>query len=183
MNRNALFGLAAIAMICGCGKKDDVVIVSPDGSTVTTSKNGTTMTVKDDQGNVATFNTDNKGGVTMDDGKGGTVDIGTSSVADKDLGVPLYPGSKEAVAGMGSKVENDKEKIVTSIRSTPDDPSKVLDFYKKDVKSASQSSAAAGSMKMISLSGVLSDGSKISIGATREGEQETQIVITVTTKK
>lgn len=183
MKRFTLLALFAIAFSAGCGKKDDVVIVGPDGTKITADQDGSSMTIKDEKGNVSTFNADNKGGMSMSDGKGGTLEIGQGTVTEADLGVPFYPRSKEGMAGMTSKVDSDKEKIVTSVRTTTDDPSKVLEFYQPKVMNPSQSSATSGSTKVASISGTLEHGTEITIGATKDGDKETQVIISTKQKK
>lgn len=183
MKSFTLLALFAIALTAGCGKKDDVVITGPDGTKITADQNGTSMTIKDDKGNVATINTDDKGGMSMSDGKGGTVELGTGNVSEADLGVPFYPGSADGTAGMSSKVETDKEKIVTSMRTSKDDPSKVLEFYQPKVMNPTQSSATSGPTKVASISGTLEHGTEITIGATKDGDNDTQIIVTAKHKK
>lgn len=159
------------------------MIVGPDGSRVTMDSNGSSMTVHDDRGNISTFNADNKGEMSMTDGKGGTLEFGQGDVSEADLGVPFYPRSSEGAAGMTSKVETDKEKIVTSVRTSKDDPSKILAFYQPKVMNPSQSSATSGSTKVASISGTLEDGTEITIGATKDGDNDTQIIVTTKHKK
>lgn len=183
MKSFTLIALFAIAFSAGCGKKDDVVIVGPDGTKITADQDGTSMTIKDEKGNVSTFNADNKGGMSMSDGKGGTIEVGQGNVSEADLGVPFYPGSSEGTAGMTNKIENDKEKIVTSVRTSKDDPSKVHEFYQPKVMNPSQSSATGGSTKVASISGTLEHGTEITIGATKDGDNDTQIVVTTKHKK
>lgn len=183
MKSFSLVALLAIALTTGCGKKDDVVIVGPDGTKITADQDGTSMTIKDEKGNVSTFNADNKGGMSMSDGKGGTVELGQGNVSEADLGVPFYPGSADGTAGMSSKVETDKEKIVTSVRTSKDDLSKVLEFYQPKVMNPSQSSATSGSTKVASISGTLEHGTEITIGATKDGDNDTQIIVTAKHKK
>ena len=183
MRRTFLIAGLAIGLLAGCGKKDDVVIVGPDGTKITADQDGTSMTIKDEKGNVSTFNADNKGGMTMSDGQGGKLEFGQGNVSEADLGVPFYPGSSEGTAGMTSKVETDKEKVVTSVRTSKDDPSKVLAFYQPKVMNPSQSSATSGSTKVASISGTLENGTDITIGATKDGDNDTQIIVTAKQKK
>lgn len=183
MNKVLTIALIVAIASVGCGKKETVVLTGPDGSKVSTSPDGTSMTVTDKDGNTATVDTDGKGGLTIDDGKGGTMQMGQAQVSEDELGVPFYPGSTEPEASMSSKIENDKEKVVTSIRTSKDDPAKVVDFYNGKVKNAVKSGVAGGAIQTASLQGQLENGADIAVAATKDGDQETQILITVTRKK
>ncbi|MBC8065046.1 MAG: hypothetical protein H7Y17_09470 [Chlorobia bacterium] len=155
-----------------------MTITGADGTKVTASSDGSTMTVTDDKGVTSTLNTDKSGNMTVKDGKGGEVEIGGGNVSEGDLGVAFYPGSTEV--GMGtSKIEDAEKSFVTCVRTSKDEPSKVLEFYQSKVMNPSQASTGSGQMKSAQISGKLADGGEIAIAATKDGDKETQIMITV----
>ncbi len=183
MNKSLTLALIIAVGSVGCGKKETVVIAGPDGSKVSTNQDGTSMTVTDKDGTTATFDTDGKGGLTMSDGKGGNVQMGVDTVGEGDLGLPYYPGSVEPAGSMSGIIENDKEKVVTSIRNSKDAPAKVVDFYNDKVKNSVKSAATAGTMQTASLTGQLESGAEATIAVTKDGDQETHIMVTVKHKK
>jgi hypothetical protein len=183
MNKTLLLLSLACLAIVGCGKKEEVVITGADGTKVTASEDGSNVSVTDDKGNTSTVNTDKEGNVSMSDGKGGTMNMGTGSVSEADLGAPFYPGSTEGGLGMSATVDSGDNKVTTCVRTTKDDPTKVLEFYQSKVMNPTQASGNAGPMKTASISGKLDSGADISIACTKDGDKDTNVIVTVTSKK
>jgi len=170
----------AIVFAAGCHKSDETVYSDANGS-VSVSGDKSKITYTDEKGNVASVDT-NGGKTTIDDGKGGSVTMGAGQVSEGDLGVPFYPGSKETAMASGM-IESGGEKMVTSMRTTTDDPGKVSDFYKEKVKNPQISNANSGGNVVSGMTGKLDDGSDFNLSATKTGTADTQITIVVKRKK
>lgn len=130
-------GLLVLGVLAGCNH----TVTADDGSKLTVNSPGN-MTVTDKNGNTATVNSSadqmtvqskdatmhvDKNGFSETDSKGESVQGGTS-VSEADLGAPFYPGSTE-VPNSGMKATTEKGSTAMSIRTTSDDPSKVIAFY------------------------------------------------------
>jgi hypothetical protein len=166
-----LAALAAVLLI-GCGPKDETVVVGPDGSKMTSSKDGNQVKVTGPHGEM-TADSD-KGTFTMKDDKGNEVTTG-GTVTEADLGVPFYPGSKEKPNANFLATENGKKSVVCT-RTTSDAPDKVIEFYKDKVEQASTSSGAVGDMHSATLSGKVKGG-EITVTAVKQGDADTDISI------
>src|SRR5687768_14875819 len=144
MKNTILFAAAVAVALVGCGKKEETTITTPDGTSVTMTQ--------DDKG---TTGADIKVSST-----GGDVKASVGGVTEDDLGLPFYTGSAEDSMGASSNSEVSGQKVVVSMRTTKDDPSKVIDFYKEKVKKPIPSVTDAGGMKTGGLSGELDNGAK-----------------------
>jgi|GEM_PF-2393859 len=181
---------ALVATGCGSG----TTVVGANGEKATISQNGQSVTATDNQGNTATY-TQNGQGATISDSKGDketidkngqmslkkangdTADIG-GNILESDLGLPFYPGSVERPGASATATENGVKTVMSS-RTTKDDPSKVDAFYKDKIQDAKDSTVNSGGMNMASVSGKLSDGSEVTVVATKSGSDDTSIMVTV----
>jgi len=173
--------IATIA-IQGCGSKESVVLKGPDGTEITSSKDGSSMTFKDQNGKTAQMSTDKEGNMEVTGADGQKMSIGAGLVSEADLGLPFYPGSEDAGKGMSNKVEAQGKKVVTCIRTSKDTPDKVLEFYQPKVMNPTQATADSGEVKSVTISGKLANGADVSIAASKDGSKDTQIMITTTQK-
>jgi hypothetical protein len=155
-----LIALAAIMMIVGCGKKEETTVTTPDGTTVKTSNDGKDVNVSTPNGDVKV------GGLT-----------------EADLGLPFYEGSTEDAMGASAKTEANGQTVAASMRTTKDDPGKVIDFYKAKVKNPVPSVNDMGGTKMGALAGELENGAKVAVTATKAGTEDTKITVSVTSTK
>jgi hypothetical protein len=161
----------------GCGPKEETVVVAPDGSTVSASKDGKSATYKGADGTEMSTSNDGKS-MTMKDAKGNSINMGTG-VSEADLGLPFYPDSVE-VANGGMTTETGGVKSVVSMRTTKDDPDKAIAFYKDKVEGGTASNTKAGDMKMAALAGAkLKDGAEVNITAMKQKSEDTQVTVTV----
>jgi hypothetical protein len=167
--KNTIVLAAALAVfVAGCGKKEETTITTPDGTSVTVSQ--------DDK---KTTGTDVSVSTT-----GGDMSATVGGVTEADLGLPFYTGSTEDSMGASSKSEVNGQNVVVSMRTTKDDPSKVIDFYKEKVKKPIPSVSDAGGMKVGGLAGELENGAKVAIAATKQSaDQDTKVVVTITSNK
>jgi len=180
MKRSCIAIIALALVLAGC-HKNDVTVTTPDGTTI--SSNGTSTTIKDDKGNVASVNSSADGTkTTVNDGKGGTATFGTGQVSEADLGLPFYAGSQDKQGG-SSTVDAPDGKAVTSIRTTKDDPQQVADFYKDKVKDPQASNVNSSGNKLSSIVGKLGDSADVVITASKNGTEDTTISIIVSHKK
>ena len=160
------------------------------------------VTLDDGQGGKVDITTKgNNSGVHMEDSKGNKVDISqdgkTSTVETKDgksemvsgtsfteaeLGVPFYPGSKEA-EGKGFKQTTPQGRSLMCVRMTDDAPSKVGEFYKDKFKVATNMSSS-DSGEMVNLVGQLPSGDTITVSGVRgKDDKETTVTIMVVAKQ
>lgn len=174
MSRFLIFVLFLSVGAIGCGKKETVILESPKGVSVSTNSDGNAPAVPDGDAKETTPSTISKGATTT---------VGPDKVSELDLGIAFYPGSIEPDESMSSKIEDKDEKVVISIRNTKDSPGKVVEFYSGRVKNPAKSAVAGGRIQSSSLQGRLESGADISIAATKDGDQDTQILVTVTHKK
>lgn len=187
------FTIAAMVVaglfVIGC--KSNTIAVGPDGSKVTQDAAGN-MRIDDGKGTVVDIDKGADGSMTMKNNKGAEVtytdkgasgvtekgekfSIGAAEVSESEMGLSYYPGS-QSISG-DSKMESAGKKVFVSMRTTSDDPEKVINFYKPNVKEPQ--TMAAG--EIASLGGKLDDGRQVSISAIRSSDK-TQITITVTDK-
>lgn len=157
MKRIILAIAAGLVLAAGCGHKEEVatyktpqgeVTVKPDGTsnvTVSGSQGQASFTAKD--GNVTGTSTDAAG-------KTSTATIG-SQVDLSQLGVRLYPGSTPKE---GTSIRTDTpEGVSTGVQLlTSDDTSKIVDFYKSELKANSSMITPTGGL----VSGTTSAGDK-----------------------
>jgi hypothetical protein len=115
-----------------------------------------------------------KGTFTSKDDKGNEFTAG-GQVTEADIGVPFYPGSKEKPNSSFTATENGR-KSVLCVRTTPDDPEKVIAFYKDKLKDATTGTSSVGEMKTSSLTGKL-NGGDFTITAVKQGAADTDISI------
>lgn len=165
---------AALAALCliGCGQKEDTVMVGPDGSKVTASKDGSEVKVSTPQGEMTASSKD--GSYTYKDDKGNEVTAKTN-VTEEELGLPFYPGSS-AKDGGGIVSNENGRKSVFCTRTTSDDPEKVIAFYKDKIQEPKDTSATMGELKSATLTGKL-NGAEIQVTAVKQGAEMTQISI------
>jgi hypothetical protein len=156
MKSRILASAAALLLAAGCGHKADtatyrtpqgtvtvkqdngngtVTVNGPQGqSTVTTKDGGGTVTVNGPQGQATVTSKDGNMTETSTDasGKTSTLTIGTK-VDLSQLGVKLYPGATTKEGG--SMQTNTPEGQSTIVQlETQDDVSKIIDFYKGEIK-------------------------------------------------
>lgn len=171
--------LAAFAVGCG-----HLTVKDDKGTVVDVQTQDGKMTFKDDKGTVTSIDSksDGKGNVTITahDGKE-TYDYG-KAVTEADLGVPFYPGSQESKTD--AHMATAEQTVVVSTRTTTDDPSKVLEFYKDKVKTDAPGAATISTNEMATVSGKLADGGTITIIASKNtSDKLTTIQVSVTKKK
>lgn len=173
MKRFSLLVIAACLVVAGCSSNDQ----GSDTTVKTNSDGSTNVTVTNPDGSKTNVSTDKSGSMKID-GPNGSASMGAgTSVTEAEIGVPFYPGSTEK-AGASFKMETEKEKAYSSVRTTTDDPTKVADFYKDKVKGATSTTTSSGDTTMAMTSGKLENGAKFAMTAVRKnGETETLITI------
>ncbi len=129
----------------------------------------------------------------MDIGKDGQVKMkaqgdgssfeNNTSARESDLGVPLYPGSKEiTVASM--KANTKDEAVTISTRTTIDDPDKVIAFYRPLLTVKKTISVETDGAKKFEISGTTTSGLDLGISVERSAHgTETTVVIASSKKK
>jgi hypothetical protein len=192
-----LAALISVA-ISGCGSKD-TVILGADGTKVQTDKAGNatmtgpngekleinadgSMTATDKDGKTTTAKVDKDGkNFSMANEKGESVNISSNAVTEAELGIEFYPGSEEGEGSLKSNAGDTN--IVMSVRTTSDDPKKVIEFYKGKIADAKDMTYGSGDEQMATVMGKL--GTKdINITAARsKGDPKTKISLAVTEKK
>jgi hypothetical protein len=173
MKQMTLAAAVMAVFVTGCGSKEETTIVGADGSSVTASKDGKSMTINTPDG-TANIDTSGNGKTTFKDEKGNEASWG-ASVNEADLGVPFYPGSTEKPNESMTTSSNGKKSIL-SRRTTTDEPDKVIAFYKDKVKDGKDSTATVGDMKTAALNGKAGNG-EVSVTATKQGSGNTDISI------
>ncbi|HEY3782994.1 MAG TPA: hypothetical protein VGL56_18085 [Fimbriimonadaceae bacterium] len=139
MNRSFVFAVTACAaVLVGCGH----TVTNADGSSVTmngnqmqvTGRNGEKETISNNGQNVTVQSKDGTATYSQNgtvgkyqDNKGNSMESGTS-ITEQELGYPFYPGSVEAPGSLKATSSSAKS-MVSSVRTTTDDPAKVLAFY------------------------------------------------------
>lgn len=144
------------------------------------SNSSGTMTFKDDKGNEVKVDTE-KGTYEATDENGKTTKVETQGGSEAELGLPFYPGSAETT--WASSDVSAEARVVMSMRTTSDNPQKVLEFYKPKLKSPSQVVSSANNTENITLTGKLENGAEVAITATMPKGEKTSITVGVTTKK
>ncbi|HTQ12210.1 MAG TPA: hypothetical protein VMI31_19255 [Fimbriimonadaceae bacterium] len=184
--------VALAGLLAGCGS--GTTVVGANGEKATISNNGQSVTATDSQGNTATY-AQNGNTATYSDSKGNTATIDKNgqaeikqangdsakigaSVSESDLGVPFYPGSVEKPNASMTSTENGETTVVSN-RTSKDDPAKVGSFYKDKIKDPKDSTVNASGMNMETVTGKLDDGSEISVVASKNNSDDTQIMVSV----
>lgn len=184
MKQTAIVSILCAVTLIGCGHKE-AVVVGPDGSSATvTQDNGgdkTTINVTGKDGEKVS-ETISKDGVTMSDSKGESMTMSAGAVTEKDLGLPFYPGSSESKTGMSMITKTQDDTAVVCTRTTKDDPSKVVDFYKDKITDGKPVSMSGGGITSASVSGKL-NGNDVSVSATNDGKSDTVVMVSVGSKK
>lgn len=175
--------LMMAALLAGCAKKDEVTVETPDGKVKISSEGEGGKTVIEGPEGKMTVEGDGKGGtVTTTNDKGETVKFGSSSDVDlAEFGVDVYPGAKAPEGGGGmSKVEGPQGTMVTAVFVTSDSVEKVLEYYKGKFSDPKTMSSPEGGF----VTGKTKDGHDVTATAAKaDGKNETNLSITVTTKK
>lgn len=149
-------------LLAGCGK--GTTFADAEGNKVTVSQDGTKVTFEAKEGKGEVSYSDGK--MTFTDDKGNVAQFNTS-VSEEQLGVPFYPGSKEAPGS--SSMTGEGKKAVTSVRESTDPVSKIIAFYegklgkaKRKVETAGQATATwEKDAKTITVSATTSDAKTI----------------------
>ncbi len=189
--------LASVTVI-GCGSKD-TVILGTDGSKIETDRAGNaimtgpngeklevnadgSMKATDKDGKTTTANVGKDGkSYSMTNEKGESVNVSTNSVTEADIGIEFYPGSVEAEGSMNSEAGDTK--IVMSVRTTSDDPKKVIEFYKGKIKDAQDMTYGSGDEQMATVMGKLGTKDVNITAAKSKDDPKTKISLAVTEKK
>ncbi len=180
----ALTALVSLVLAGGCARQN-VVYSDPSGNKVTVSGDHAKTEVTDDKGNKATYETGPNGGgtVTVHDDKGESKMESGKGVSEADLGLPFYPGSTDKPEA-SMKVETPDGKNVLSVRSTTDEPSKVIDFYKPKLKETTVNTMGDSTSETQVLLGKTDGDLKVMVTAVHNKDsKETQINVTVTLEK
>lgn len=164
---------AAVFLAIGCGSK--TVYKDDQGNEVTVSEDGDSIKVKSSDGG-GEMKLDESGKFEIRDDEGNVISGGTAPVTEEQLGVKIYPGSKEMTGSSTSRSDGITSYI--SIRSTTDPPAKVHEFYKSLLGAPASSVSANDSYMDMWEKG----GRAITITIARTGGK-TEITITSTTKK
>ena len=120
--------------ITGCSRSDNEPTLMTDGVQVNAGKNGAakdevTYTTKEGK---ATVSGDNNSMKIETDKGSASMGAGTV-VTEEEFGVAFYPGSQDK-PGTSLKSETKDEKDYLVVRTTSDEPQKVVDFYKEKLK-------------------------------------------------
>ncbi len=179
MSRLALVAavLCALALF-GCGKKDETTVSAP-GGTVTVNKQGTEVAATGEKGTTEVKGGDS--GVTMKHtGAEGTTTAATGSKADmSEMGLATYPGATvEDAGGAQAAIDTPQGKQYTMALITTDSVDKVVEFYKKELQSASAMTMPDGG----TISGKTKGGDDAVVVVAKD-EAKTKIGINVTKKK
>lgn len=165
-------GIAAVA-VAGCSKPS-----------ATVSTDGAKMTFEDKDGQKATIESDEQGATVKVQSRDGdsTYESG-ATITEAELGLPFYPGSTEKPNGT-IRTDTPDGKSLTMIRSTPDDPSKVVDFYKPKLKEAQTQTTSAEGTNHSMLFGKTESGSEVVITAVQQKDAKaTDVSVSVMVRK
>ena len=165
------------AALVACGKAQEKVAEKAIESSL--SKDGTQAKVSLGDNSMKVSTTDAAGKTTQ-------MEIGQARVSEADLGVPFYPGSKQAEGGAMRVAAADTVSVQTSLHSD-DAPDKVAAFYRDKLKAMSEGKQmmdmSSGEGAMLSLVddktksaiqvhvGKADKGSDIMISSTRSGSK------------
>lgn len=176
--------LAVAFALAGCGKSDTVSVQTPDGkATVSTDASGKTEGHYEGESGSLHTETDASGNTSAEftdkEGNKSTMNMGTS-VDPADIGIELYPGSTRTESQTSdTKVETGPVIAYTVMRSTPDDPGKVVDFYKKLIKSPNSFSSG----DTATIGGKTVAGDDVLVNATKDKDKNFTVVIVTAQKK
>ncbi|MEI7986817.1 MAG: hypothetical protein WCI55_14420 [Armatimonadota bacterium] len=185
--------IIAFTFLVGCGAKDhmDVSISGANGEKINVKSEGEQGNLSISGANGEKFKVDTKNGemsMSGTDSNGAKTSAtmgGATTITEADLGVPFYPGSTEKPSEQ-MKVVTDTEKDFMSTRTSSDEPSKVIDFYKEKVKGITSSITNSPDTTLGICSGTLESGAKFTLTAERKKdskETEIKIGIGITLKK
>lgn len=169
MNMRGFVLVVGALLAVGCARK---TYVGPNGETV--SQSGNTTHIETPQGSADI--TQNGSSYKATDNKGNSMEMNANAVSEADLGVPFYPGSKDTPSSM--KITSNGKTAFSSMRTTTDDPSKVLDFYTQKLGKP-DSTATTGQMATASWG---ANGPKPTAIIASSEKGVTNIQITVTQK-
>ncbi|HRK21577.1 MAG TPA: hypothetical protein PLX06_07205 [Fimbriimonadaceae bacterium] len=180
--RYGYFGAAlALAFVFGCGKKDEMTVVTPDGkATVSSDSEGKTV-VETDKGKLEVDGDGKNFSMTTTDSDGKQTTVSGGADFDMaEMGMPLYPGSKlKDEAQAKSSVSGPMGTMMTVVSYTSDSPEKVIDFYKDKLKEAKPFSGPEAGL----VTGKSEDGHDVSVAVTTLSEtKETMVTLSVTKK-
>jgi hypothetical protein len=142
------------------------------------SNGGAHIEGTDKDGNHVT-ETINNNGYAANDGKGNSVKSGPNVVTEDDLGLPFYPGSTEGPNGASMVAKAPDGTTAMSMRTTTDDPSKVMDFYSPKLTGVKPSTLNANGQIMDSLVGTIADGRSATVLITRGTTGDTTVSVSV----
>jgi hypothetical protein len=142
-----------LSILGGCAQKETSTL--PDGTKVEVNQDGNSLKVSSDKGSAS-------------------LGVGTT-VTEEELDIPFYPGSTEKPES-SVKVELSSEKSYMTVRTTPDEPEKVAEFYKTKLTDVSVSAFELNEKKTAIIAGKTPSGMRGAVTASREKDsQETTI--------
>lgn len=130
--RSLLISVFVIGTLTACTPKEKTVLVTPDGTRVTTSESNGTATYKDSKGNEATSTTNADGSVEM---SGKSADGSTFSMSSKSeidfakFGITAYPNTVTMEGSTQNMVETDTSSSMNIIFFSNDSTATVKKFY------------------------------------------------------
>jgi len=169
MKLRAPWALAVtLVLMAGCGPKPaEVTIQGSDGTTVTSKSDNSgnvTMQSNGPQGQTNVSSSNGNVTATTTDAKGNTTTAAVGNQVDlSQLGVKLYPGSTPK-QGTSVKADSPDGSSMAVVLDSTDDPTKVTDFYKSDLKPENTLTTPTGAV----LSGKLDAGRQFVITVTKE---------------
>lgn len=144
--------------LAGCSHSDgESTTTMVDGVKVTTNSKGGGQVTVENNGEKSTVSSDGKT-MKVETGSGTTTAGVGTEITEAEFGVAFYPGSTDK-QGTSFKSENKDEKDYMVIRTTTDEPTKVVEFYKGKLKNVS-SSAVNG---MTIMNGTAENGATITV--------------------
>jgi hypothetical protein len=134
MNRLGLIAILGLFLAGACGKPGETTVVGADGSKVTASADGTSVSATGADGTRVDQKVNQQGGVsgttTAPDGKTTTYDLGGAvTVTEAEIGMPFYPGSTKRTQDTDAKISVNGKATISATRFSTDDVKKVYDFY------------------------------------------------------
>lgn len=181
-NLCALAIVASVFVVAGCGKKEEVVVSTPDGKvTSTTNADGSqNVTLESDKGTVEMSGKDGEVKMTATDESGKTSTYTAGSAVDPaELGVSLYPGAEPTDGAKDAKVEAGGQTTVMVSRMTSDGPEKVAEFYKKEIREAQAYTSGDSGF----VSGKTKDGHSVTVSAMKDKDTGKTLITVSVSKK
>lgn len=165
-----------MVLVVGCGKSETVVVKTPEGS-VSASADGSTVTFEGDKGQKMTSTTEgDKTTVKVDGPEGsGTVQTG-AGISEADLGVPVYPGSKERPAS-SMKASTSTGDIASGVFESDASVAQVTEFYKGRIPGATVTTSSASGDETAAVTGKMSDGRNVNVLINRPKAGPTEITV------